>query len=94
MDTHSLLADEMTAAQCLAALSALRGDDRCRRCSCLDWALAELQEATDQRVAGEAARLRVAPERLHPPSTCATCPPLEVAVAWLISGCNLTDPQS
>jgi hypothetical protein len=86
MDTYSPLGDEMTAAQCLAALKTLHGDDRCRRCSCLDWALAELQEATDEAVAGEAALLRVAPERLHPPSSCVTCPPLEAAVTWLISG--------
>jgi hypothetical protein len=90
MDTGGPLGDEMTAAQCLAALKALHGDDRCRRCSCLDWALAELQDAADEPVAGEAALLRVAPARLHPPSACATCPPLEAAVTWLITGCRIT----
>ena len=83
-------ADGMTAAQCLAALKTLHGDDRCRRCSCLDWALAELPEAADETVAGQAALLRVAPERLHLPSTCAACPPLEAAVTWLIPSCHTT----
>jgi hypothetical protein len=83
--------DEMTAAGCLAVLKVFHGDERCRRCNCLDWALAELQDATDPAVAREAALLRVRPERLHPPLDCHSCAPLDATVTWLLSGRHIAD---
>lgn len=83
--------DGITAAECLAALKFFHGDERCRRCTCLDWALAELQEAVDQGVAGEAALLRVAPERLHPPPCREGCLPLDTVISWLLSGRHIAD---
>ena len=77
--------DRITAAECLAALKLFRADERCRRCTCLDWALAELQEAVGQGVADEAALLRVAPERLHPPPCREGCLPLDAVITWLLS---------
>ena len=86
MHTRGPQTDEMTAAQCLAVLQAFHRDDRCGRYNCLDWALAELQEAADQTVASEAAPRRVAPKRLHSPPACRSGAPLEAAVSWLLAG--------
>ena len=76
----------VSAAECLGALKYLRRDESCRHCDCLDWALAELQQADDPAVADEAASLRAAPERLHAASSCRQCPPLDAVLAWLTSG--------
>jgi hypothetical protein len=83
--------DGITAAECLAALKLFHRDERCRRCTCLDWALAELQEAVDEGVADEAALLRVKPERLHPPPACEGCLPVDAVITWLLSGRHIAD---
>ena len=91
MNTESVRADELTPTQCLAILKAFHGDERCRRCKCLDWALAELQECSEPAVAEEAARLRIAPEHLDPLPHCRVCPPVDAAITWLLSGRHIAD---
>ncbi len=73
----------MTAAECLAALAAYRRDERCRRCACLDWAIAQLQLVGDYALACEAAALRAPHDRLEQCSGCQPCPPLDTVLAWL-----------
>ena len=73
----------MDAAECLAALAEYRAKDSCRRCDCLDWAIAQLQQVSDYALACEAAALRAPRDCLETCGPCQPCPPLDVYFAWL-----------
>jgi hypothetical protein len=73
----------MTTAECLAILADCRATARCRRCECLDWALAQLQQAGDYDLAYRAVMLRVRPEVLEELPICRPCVPVDAVLAWL-----------
>jgi hypothetical protein len=67
----------------LATLAEYRQDGQCRRCECLDWAIAQLQLVGDYALACEAAALRAPLDRVEPCGDCPSCAPLERVFAWL-----------
>ncbi len=91
MEQETPRAGELTPTECLAALTTLRDDPRCRRCECLDWALSQLQLVADYDLACEAAALRQAPERIQLEPGCRPCPPLDTVLTWLQSGRHIAD---
>jgi hypothetical protein len=73
----------LTTAECLAILAHCRATARCRRCECLDWSLAQLQQAGDYDLASQAVTLRVRPEVLEERLICRPCVPVDAVLAWL-----------
>jgi hypothetical protein len=73
----------MTPAETLARLAEYRATECCRRCDCLDWAIAQLQGVGDYALACEAAALRAPDDRLESHAVCQPCPPLDAVFAWL-----------